>query len=277
MTDMMEIYTAERERMERELSEAQDIKAASDVLCTALERMRLEYGRKVGQGARRSAADRLFDVAKQSVRCMLSITGAEVKVIQNEEVTSTFVQKIIALLPMAAMAVGAVLTAWMIWEEMTGPALLAMGLTAIAWLETQVVYRRRVGVAARPKINVYELMRMTDRLMESMEDALERSAQEMCVSGQNALPQSMAEGDLLEPMQMLLEAANTQDGAYALKAIPALRSALVMRGIEEVPYSEERRDCFDMYPGTEEGMTIRPALMKDGRVLLRGQATERMD
>ncbi len=277
MTDIMEIYTAEHERMKRELSEAQDIKAASDVLCTALERMRLEYGRKVGQGARRSAADRLFDVSKQSVRCMLSITGAEVKVIQDEEVTSTFAQKLIALLPMAAMAVGAVLTVWTIWEEMTGPALLSVVLTAIAWLETQVVYRRRVGVAARPKINVYELMRMTDRLMESMEDALEMSAQEMRLVRQDALPQGMAEGDLLEPMQMLLEAANTQDGAYALKAIPALRSALGTRGIEEVEYSEENREYFDMYPGTEEGMTIRPALMKDGKLLMRGQATERME
>ncbi len=277
MTDMMEIYTAERERTERELSEAQDIKAAADVLCTALERMRLEYGRKVGQGARRSAADRLFDVSKQSVRCMLSVTGAEVKVIQNEEVTSNFVQKIIALLPMAAMAVGAALTVWTIWEEMTGPALLSVLLTAIAWLETQVVYRRRVGVAARPKINVYELIRMLDRLMESMEDALEMSAQEMRMAGQNTLPQGMAEGDLLESVQMLLEAANTQDGAYALKAIPALRSALGTRGIEEVAYSEEKREYFDMYPGTEEGMTIRPALMKDGKLLLRGQATERME
>jgi 3-dehydroquinate dehydratase type I len=151
-------------------------------------------------------------------------------------------------------------------------ALHSMGIVVV------MSYHNFLNTPSREEIKqTYELMRMLDRLMESMEDALEMSAQEMRMAGQNTLPQGMAEGDLLESVQMLLEAANTQDGAYALKAIPALRSALGTRGIEEVAYSEEKREYFDMYPGTEEGMTIRPALMKDGKLLLRGQATERME
>ena len=81
-------------------------------------------------------------------------------------------------------------------------------------------------------------------------------------------------GDLLSPMQMLMEAVYTEDGSYALKAAPQLIDALGSEGITVVEYSEENRDLFDMFPGTEAGLTIRPAMVKDGKVLARGQATE---
>ena len=84
-------------------------------------------------------------------------------------------------------------------------------------------------------------------------------------------------GNVLEPVQMLLEAVQTGDGAYALKAVPALEAALTEQGIEVVKYSHENEEYFDLYPGTEKGITIRPALIKDGRVIAKGQATEEME
>jgi len=274
MTDMMEIYSGERARVEKELEGIRDITAAADCLCAALERMRMACRARSSSAQQRASADRLFDVSCQAVRCMLSISGAEVKVVQEEQMTSTPMERVAALLPMAAMAVGAALTVWTILEKLTGPALLAVALTAIAWLETQVVYRRRVGVAARPKINVYELMRLFDRLVESLEDALEMSAQEKGAQISDA--GATLDNAFLEPVQMLLEAANTQDGDYALKALPALLAALQAQGIETVAYCQEKQSCFDMYPGIEAGVTIRPALMRDGKGIARGQATEEM-
>ena len=78
----------------------------------------------------------------------------------------------------------------------------------------------------------------------------------------------------LHYIQMLMEAVYTQDGDYALKAAPQLVSALNGQGVEMVEYSPEHRDWFELFPGTEDGLTIRPALVKDGKLLARGQATE---
>jgi len=82
---------------------------------------------------------------------------------------------------------------------------------------------------------------------------------------------------MLGSVQMLMEAVETRDGAYALRAVPALTAALMEQGIEVVKYSAENEEYFDLYPGTEKGITIRPALLKDGKVIARGQATEEME
>ena len=276
MTDMMEIYSRERDRLERELAQVGDVKAASDCVGRSLERMRLEYCSGLADRRGRAEADRLFDVARQSAKCMLAVSGAGINVLRDEQATATVRDKLIALLPAGAMVIGAVLTVWLMLEEMEVPAILSAALAAIAWLETQVVYRRRMAVAAYSKVDVYELLRMLVRLMESMEYSLEMSAQETAFSGP-AREQSAVTQDLLEPVQMLLEAAQTKDGEYALKAVPRLTAALMEQGIETVYYSAENEAYFDMYPGTEEGITIRPALLKDGKVVVRGQATERME
>ena len=105
MTDMMEIYSGERARVEKELEGIRDITAAADCLCAALERMRMACRARSSSAQQRASADRLFDVSRQAVRCMLSISGAEVKVVQEEQMTSTPMERVAALLPMAAMAV----------------------------------------------------------------------------------------------------------------------------------------------------------------------------
>lgn len=279
MTEMMEIYSRERARIERELELKKDLKAAVDCVCTSLERMRLEYCGQIKDRKKWNEADRLFDVSRQSVKCMLAVSGAEVKVLRDEQAAVTPVDKLIAMMPMAAMVVGAVLTVWLMLEEINIAAALSAVLTAIAWLETQVIYRRRLAVAAYSRVDKYELLRMMDRLMESMDYALEMSAQETGMPERKNLPsvQPALTGDVLEPVQMLLEAVQTGDGEYALKAVPALAAALMGQGVEVVKYSAENEEYFDMYPGTEQGITIRPALLKDGKVIARGQATESME
>jgi len=279
MTEMMEIYTRERSRMERELEFTKDLKAAVDCVCASLERIRLEYCSKIKDRKHWNEADRLFDVSRQSVKCMLSVSGAGVKVLRDEQATPTLADKLIALMPMAAMIVGAMLSVWLILEEMNAAAVMAAMLTAIAWLETQVIYRRRMAIAAFSKVDRHELLRLIDRLMESMDYALEMAAQEANAPETRALAgeQPALTGDMLGSVQMLMEAVETRDGAYALRAVPALTAALMEQGIEVVKYSAENEEYFDLYPGTEKGITIRPALLKDGKVIARGQATEEME
>ena len=277
MTEMMEIYSRERERLEQALALAKDVKAAADCVCASLDRMRLEYCASAGGKKNRGEAERLFDVSRQSVKCMMSVTGAGGNVLRDEQNVQTPQDRAIALMPMAAMVIGAVLTVWLILKDMNIPAALSVGLTAIAWLETQVIYRRRLAITAFSKVNPHELLRLLDRLMESMDYALEIGSQEAEETKKAASVQPELTGNVLEPVQMLLEAVQTGDGGYALKAVPALTAALMEQGIEVVNYSAENERYFDMYPGTEPGITIRPALIKDGKAIAKGQATEAME
>ncbi len=283
MTPIMEIYQNERVRLENELEGLRDSKAAVDSLCASLERMRLKYREHAKDAADRAEADRLFDVARQSAKCMLSVSGVGMKVLKDEPHTPTPVDRFAACLPMAGMLIGAVLTAWLLIKDMYTPAVLSTALTAVGWLEAQVIYRRRIAVAAVTKVNGNELLRLLDRMMEALEDALDQAFQQRkpLLSGTAvslAAGQSgMLTGEMLEPMQMLLEAGCTQDGEYALKALPKLSDALLRQGIEAVDYSPETAAYFEMYPSDEGGRTIRPALVKDGTLIARGQATERME
>ena len=67
----------------------------------------------------------------------------------------------------------------------------------------------------------------------------------------------------------LLEAQLAKDGEYALDQISKVPFYLHQKGIEAVEYSEENRSWFDVIPG-EKRETIRPALVKDGRLLKKG-------
>ena len=67
----------------------------------------------------------------------------------------------------------------------------------------------------------------------------------------------------------LLEASLAKDGAYALDQISKVPFYLHQKGIEAMEYSEEYRSWFDVIPG-ERRETIRPALVKDGKLLKKG-------
>ena len=276
MSEMMEIYRQERERLERELEGAGDVNAAADCLCAALERLRLSRGREEDPVVR-VQGDRLFGVARQAVKCMMAVTEADVKALPAPAPAQrTLKEKIALSLPAALAAMGAVLTVWLIVEKMTVPAILSVLVTGGGWLCGQMPVRKKEEMTARPRISAYETLRMTDRLVEALDSALDSARED----GENRLSsgeKAQITGEVLEPVQMLMEAASTQDGSYALKALPKLAAALMDQGIEALDYSPENEECFDMFPGTEAGITIRPALMREGRLLVRGQATSPLE
>ena len=173
MTRLMDIYWKERPRIEKELGDCKDVKAAVDCLMRGIEQVRLDVCSGFAAPKARMQADRLFASARESVRCLLAVNGAEVRVLADRQSVKTLRDKAIAMLPVTAMVIGAVLTVWLLVEELMEASVLAVILTAIAWLETQVVYRRRMAVEARPRLDRYELLRCLDRIMETIRDLLD--------------------------------------------------------------------------------------------------------
>lgn len=272
MAQILEIYQASRSGLERELLGAKDVVAAAECMAAKLEQVRLEALGAYDARMRREI-NRLFESARPALKCMLAVTDAELSVVKEKQIAYTPQEKLGMALPPLAIAVGAVLTVWLILAEMNEPAALAAVLTALAWLSAQSVLRKAVALRARPRVNVQEAMRLMDRLVSSLNEAAEAAENEKPAAVQAGNAPVPAE--IYEPVQMLLEAVNTGDGAYALKAAPGLMNALMQQGIEAVNYTPDTADMFDLFPGTEEGFTIRPALVKEGRVISRGQATSR--
>ena len=83
-------------------------------------------------------------------------------------------------------------------------------------------------------------------------------------AGANGVP-----GDLLKVIGSLLEAEYSEDGEYALEKIADLRYFLHRHDIGVADRNEENAWCFDEIPSAEKG-TLRPALLYEGRVLVKG-------
>ena len=265
-----EKYESRREALEKELAACEDVKAAADCLGRTLERLRVEARAEADTPALRRETDRLFEAAKQAALLMMSVTEADVRALPKPVSRR---DKLARALPWASAGAGLALAVWMLLIGQNAAAVLALVSAGLgvgqAWMKQD---GDAAGFRARTRVNVYDLMRMTDRLAQAMDDSLSQAGQE-----QQALPgagRAELTGDMLTPVQMLMEAVYTQDGGYALKAAPQLVSALNEQGVELVEYSPERREWFEMFPGTEDGLTIRPALVKEGKLLARGQATE---
>jgi len=79
--------------------------------------------------------------------------------------------------------------------------------------------------------------------------------------------------DQLVAVQVLWEAMESKDAAYALKAIPNLINALSRKGVRLVAYRPDTMSLFEEAPGDGELRTIRPALLFDDALLVRGQIT----
>lgn len=76
-----------------------------------------------------------------------------------------------------------------------------------------------------------------------------------------------------ELLQDLMEARETGDGEYALRVLRSLRAVLEQHGIRVVSFDGANRNLFEFTPAVDsstQDVTLRPALVHEGRVLRRG-------
>jgi len=298
---MLNAYQSRRDDLEKELRNCTGMQECIDCLLSLLEKVGYETARESVTREERSEVDRLFHAAQQSLLCMQAATGAQL-VYKKSAAEATPAQKsssapslahaipfigtllslkskFMRLVPNTALLMGAVLSLWLVLDKGFLPALFAAAMTGLTALcifrhrETQSYTEEPCAVL---HIDVDELLRQSDRLMDTIEALIESRRQAEAEAAQLAGESPLMSEDILESIQMLLEASLTGDGEYALKAMPKLREALRAQGVVILDYSDEHRTYFELFPGMQAGMTIRPAFIRNGHLLMRGQATERM-
>ena len=81
-----------------------------------------------------------------------------------------------------------------------------------------------------------------------------------------------ADAATIDLLVSLMEAKQTGRGDVALQSLAQAEQYLLALGVECVFYSRENAAMFDLLPTLHEERTIRPALIKDGKLLRRGVA-----
>lgn len=269
---MIKAYEKRRAALEAELAACPDVRMAADCLSRALEQIRLETRTALEDASARRQVDRLFETARRAVALVAGVTEADVAVQEAQEDRTARIAKILSWMTAGA---GVIMTAWMLIIKENGAALCALLTAALGTARAFMPVSQSASVDMRAtRVNAYELMRLLDRLMQGLEEQIEQLGHR-----EAALPGDAPRvtGELLAPIQMLMEAVYTGDGDYALKAVPFLTAALDEQGLRLVEYSPQTSACFDLFPGTQPDLTIRPAVLQGDKVLARGQATQAVE
>lgn len=240
---------------------------AQEAACLYLEDIRALYNAQ--EGARRNPVGDLCAVARSALGALGAASAASVRALPASEAAPQSLRekilKIIAFLPAALMLLSSV---WALFEDEPGIAAAAFAACCASLLFTFTEHGRlslrAPKMEAEPLTDGEELARRMAFLFREIDAVLDAAPTQKSA----ALPR-----ELLEPVQMLMEAHLTGDGHFALKTLPRLTDVISRLGITILPYSEKNAGDFDLFPAQEGGRTIRPALVRDGEILLRGQAT----
>ena len=81
-----------------------------------------------------------------------------------------------------------------------------------------------------------------------------------------------ADDAMLDLLGALMEAKASGRGDLALRSLNQAQQYLHMLGVEIIPYSDAHAQLFDILPTMGDSRTIRPAMLKDGKLLRRGAA-----
>ena len=81
-----------------------------------------------------------------------------------------------------------------------------------------------------------------------------------------------ADDAMLDLLTALMEARASGRAELAMRSLSQAEQYLHALGIELIAYDAAHAQLFDVLPTMGEARTIRPAMMKDGKVLRRGVA-----
>ena len=177
-------------------------------------------------------------------------------------------------------AVGAfLLAALAVYELIDGQALfsalqLAGGVLLLAGAQGGGA-EQNVRARGKAVIRADELMRRTAALCAAADTCVSDLALLDKEAGMARLS-GTADEAMIDLLVSLMEAKASGRDEAAMRSLSQVEQYLHMLGIDVLFYDEAHAAHFDMLPTMGEARTIRPALMKEGRVLRRGTAARPM-
>lgn len=273
LATLMELFRGREALLETQFAGCETAEAAAACASGFFGALREAYAAQCEDAALRRRASDLLVACQSAAGLLAGMTGADVSLrLPGPSVRSPRALRAAgALRRYSPAALCAALAAYLLLRNEFPAAILALVAAAACVFLPSVKAPAPALPEARavPRPDPREMILRVSRLIRDV-DAL-FSAQE---PAEQITP--LLTGPVLESIQMLLEASLTGDSAFALRAASPLVTALEAQGLELMLFSPQNAGWFDLLPGAGEGRTIRPALVRDGRLLARGQAVEPM-
>lgn len=162
------------------------------------------------------------------------------------------------------------------YEAISGqmiPALLiVVGTLIIAGMkrsENEISHFKAKGIAT---LDVDHMMSLLGELCQSADTCIEDLD---VIEKENRLHNGeLSDNALLSLMESLMEAKFAGRADMALHSLEDAEQYLRLMGIEALPYNQSNESFFEILPTIGEERTIRPAFVKDGKLLRRGVAVK---
>ena len=137
---------------------------------------------------------------------------------------------------------------------------------------------REVNVQAGldPEV-IWRTLKKTTETMDRKADEFLAQASSLEKSGHTASGNAKTAALSPEDLKLygdLLEGLYSENGDYALRQLKKLPARLRAQGVEICNYSSDTAELFELLPTKHSASTLRPALVREGELLLAGRATE---
>ena len=276
--DAVTAFEHREDVLRAQLEKAQDMQAAVSACAMALEQAACELAQDEQDERARQRQQAVLALARQTPLLLQSARArGELVMPETQQNASGWGRlargmQLCGVLALTALAVVDFVRgrSGMALVQALGVLMLAAGSLRVSGAPAQAVAR---GI---PCVDAQTLIVQLKRLCQAVDVCVSDLAQLDRPAG-GARLSGTADDAMLDLLVALMEAKASGRDEMAMRSLSLAEEYLRMLGVEAVSYEPEHDAMFDRLPTVGAARTVRPALVKDGKVLRRGVAAVAME
>ena len=276
--DAVTAFEHREDVLRAQLEKAQDMQAAVSACAMALEQAACELAQDEQDERARQRQQAVLALARQTPLLLQSARArGELVMPETQQDASGWGRlargmQLCGVLALTALAVVDFVRgrSGMALVQALGVLMLAAGSLRVSGAPAQAVAR---GI---PCVDAQTLIVQLKRLCQAVDVCVSDLAQ-LDHPADGARLSGTADDAMLDLLVALIEAKASGRDEMAMRSLSLAEEYLRMLGVEAVSYAPEHDAMFDRLPTVGAARTVRPALVKDGKVLRRGVAAVAME
>lgn len=276
--DAVTAFEHREDVLRAQLEKAQDMQAAVSACAMALEQAACELAQGEQDERARQRQQAVMALARQTPLLLQSARArGELVMPETQQDTSGWGRlargmQLCGVLALTALAVVDFVRgrSGMALVQALGVLMLAAESLRVSGAPAQAVAR---GI---PCVDAQTLIVQLKRLCQAVDVCVSDLAQLDHLAGGARLSGTVDDA-MLDLLVALMEAKASGRDEMAMRSLSLAEEYLRMLGVEAVSYAPEHDAMFDRLPTVGAVRTVRPALVKDGKVLRRGVAAVAME
>ena len=277
--DAVTAFEHREDALRAQLEKAQDMQAAVSACAMALEQAACELAQEEQDERARQRQQAVLALARQTPLLLQSARARGELVMQEAQPDTSGWAKLARGMQLCGVLALTALAVVDFVRGRSGMALVqALGVLMLAAGSLRVSGGAPAQTVARgiPCVDAQALIVQLKRLCQAADVCVGDLAQLDHPAG-GAQLSGTADDAMLDLLVALMEAKASGRDEMAMRSLSLAEEYLRMLGVEVVLYAPEYAAMFDRLPTVGAARTVRPALVRDGRVLRRGVAAVAME